>query len=109
MGRDIAGQISVRGVARGGEGVVSEHQELKAHLLGVLGRGVDDRRWSFHGGQGGGGEEIIGKRVPSEEGSQVLVQQLQHEERKLLGKLDRSEEGRRDEFDGNKDSPARRW
>jgi hypothetical protein len=36
-GRNIAGQIPVRGAPGGGEGVVSEHQELKTHLLGVLG------------------------------------------------------------------------
>jgi hypothetical protein len=35
--------------------VVSEHQELKAHLLRVLGRGGDGRRWGSHGGRGGGG------------------------------------------------------
>jgi hypothetical protein len=56
----------------------------------------------------GRGEELIGERFPVEEGGQVLVQQLQQEERKLLGGLDRSEEGRRDEFDGNRNSPARR-
>jgi hypothetical protein len=89
--------------------VVSEHQELKAHPGVGLGGREGDRRWGSHGCRGGGGEELVGERVPSKEGSQVLVQQLQQEERKLLGDLDRSEEGRRDEFDGNRDSPARRW
>jgi hypothetical protein len=58
----------------------------------------------------GGGEELVSERFPGEEGGQVLVQQLQQEERKLLGGegLDRSEEGRRDEFDANRNSPARR-
>jgi hypothetical protein len=32
-----------------GEGVASKHQELKAHLLEVLGRGRDDLRWVSHG------------------------------------------------------------
>jgi hypothetical protein len=59
--------------------------------------------------QSGSGEELVGERFPSEEGGEVLVQQLQQEERKLLGGLDRSEEGRRDEFDGNRNSLARRW
>jgi hypothetical protein len=45
----------MRGAAGGGEGVVSEHQEFKAHLLGVLGRGGDGRRWGSHGGRGGDG------------------------------------------------------
>jgi hypothetical protein len=55
-----------------------------------------------------GGKELVGERFPGEEDGQVLVQQLQQEERKLLGGLDRSEEGLRDEFDGNRNSPARR-
>jgi hypothetical protein len=38
-----------------------------------------------HGGRGGGGGELVGGRFPGEEGGQVLVQQLQQEERKLLG------------------------
>jgi hypothetical protein len=89
--------------------VVSEHQELKAHPRVGLGEREGDRRWGSHGGRGGGGEELVGERVPGVEGGQVLVQQLQQEERKLLEELDRSEEGRTDEFDGNRDSPARRW
>jgi hypothetical protein len=51
--------------------VVSEHQGLKAHLLGVLGRGGDDRRWGSHGGRGGGGGELVGEGFPGEEGGQV--------------------------------------
>jgi hypothetical protein len=47
-GRNIFSQISVRGAAGGGEGVVSKHQELKAHLLGSL-----------------EGEGMIGGRVPT--------------------------------------------
>jgi hypothetical protein len=43
-GRGIAGQIPARGAVGGGEGVVSEHHELKAHLQGVLGRGGNDQR-----------------------------------------------------------------
>jgi hypothetical protein len=56
----------------------------------------------------GDGEELIGERFPGEEGGQVLVQQLQQEGRKLLGWLDRPEEGRRDELDGNRSSSVRR-
>jgi hypothetical protein len=56
----------------------------------------------------GGAEELIGERFPGEEDDQVLVQQLQQEERKLLGWLDRPEEGQRDELNGNRSSPARR-
>jgi hypothetical protein len=63
----------VRGQQGGGEGVVSEHQELNAHLLGVLGRGGDDRRWGSHGGRGGGAEELVGEGLPGEEGSQARV------------------------------------
>jgi hypothetical protein len=33
----------------------------------------------------GSGEELVGERFPGKEGGQVLVQQLQQEERKLLG------------------------
>jgi hypothetical protein len=75
--------------------------------VGLAGRG-GDRRWVSHGGRSGGGEELIGERLPDEEGGQVLVQQLQQEKRKLLGWLDWSEEGRKDGFEGNRSSPARR-
>jgi hypothetical protein len=72
---------------QGGEGVVSEHQELKTHLLGVLGRGGDDRRWGSHGGRGGGGEELVGEKVPERKWGNAPVQKLQQEERKLLVQL----------------------
>jgi hypothetical protein len=75
---------SGEGAAGGGEGVVSEHQELKAHLLGVLGRGGDDRRWVSHGGRGGGGEELLGERVPVIKWGNAPIQKLQQEERNLL-------------------------
>jgi hypothetical protein len=67
--------------------VVSEHQELRAHLLGVLGRGGDDRRWGSHGGRGGGGGELFGERVPARKWGNAPVQKLQQEERKLLVQL----------------------
>jgi hypothetical protein len=74
-GKNIAGQILARGAAGGGEGVVSEHQELKAHLLGVLGRGGDDWRWGSHGGRGGGGEELVGEKVPARKWGKAPVLQ----------------------------------
>jgi hypothetical protein len=86
-GRNIAGQIKARGAAGDGEGVVSEHQELKTHLLGVLGRGGDDPRWGSHGGRGGGGEELVGEKVPARKWGNAPVQELQQEERKLLVRL----------------------
>jgi hypothetical protein len=52
--------------------------------------------------------ELVGGRFPDEEDDQVLVQQLQQEERKLLEWSDWSEEGRKDGLDGNRSSPARR-
>jgi hypothetical protein len=51
--------------------VVSEHQGLKAHLLGVLGRDGDDRSGRSHGGRGGGGGELVGEGLPGEEGGQA--------------------------------------
>jgi hypothetical protein len=88
-----------------GEG---RHQELKARPgVGLGGKG-GDRRWVSHGGRGGDRRKLIGGRLPGEEGGQLPVQQLQQKERKLLGWLGRSEEGRRDELDGNRNSPARR-
>jgi hypothetical protein len=60
----IAGQIPARGRQGGGEEVVSEHQELKAHLLGTWGRGGNGRRWGSHGGRGGGGGVLVGEKVP---------------------------------------------
>jgi hypothetical protein len=53
--------------------VVSEHQELKAHLQGVLGREGNDRRWGSHGGQGGATEELVGEGLSGEEGGQAQV------------------------------------
>jgi hypothetical protein len=47
--------------------VVSEHQEVKALLLEVLGREGDDRRELSHGGRGGGGGVLVGEEVPGEE------------------------------------------
>jgi hypothetical protein len=67
--------------------VVSEHQELKVHLMGVLGRGGDDRRWGSHGGRSGGGEELIGEKVPARKWGNAPVLKLQQEERKLLVRL----------------------
>jgi hypothetical protein len=107
-GRDIAGQILARGAAGGGEGVDSEHQELKAHLLGVLGRGGDDRRWGSHGGRGSGGEELVVERVPASKWGNAPVQKLQQEERKLLVRLNWTEKERREGFDGDRSSAERR-
>jgi hypothetical protein len=67
--------------------LVSEHQELNAHLLGVLVRGGDDQRWGSHGGRGGGREELVGEKVPARKWGNALVQKLQQEERKLLVRL----------------------
>jgi hypothetical protein len=65
-GSEVAGQIPAR-VRRGvGREVVSEHQEVKAHLLEVLGMGGDDRRGLSHGGRGGGGGALVGEEVPGE-------------------------------------------
>jgi hypothetical protein len=51
--------------------VVGEHQEVKAHLRGVVEGGGDDRRGLSHGGRGGGGGALIGEEVPGEEGSEA--------------------------------------
>jgi hypothetical protein len=51
--------------------VVSEHQEVKAHLLEILGRERDDRRGLSHGGRGGGGGVLVGEEVPGEEEGQA--------------------------------------
>jgi hypothetical protein len=67
--------------------VVNEHQELKAHLLGVLGREGDDRRWGSHGGRGSGGGELVDERVSVRKWGNAPVQKLQQEERKLLVQL----------------------
>jgi hypothetical protein len=49
-GRGGASMFPVTGGVGSGEEAASEHQELKAHLLEVLGRGRDNRRWGSHGG-----------------------------------------------------------
>jgi hypothetical protein len=92
----------------GGEGVVSEHQELKAHLLGAWGREGVGRRWGSHGGRGGGGGVLVGEKVPVRKWGNAPVQKLQQEERKLLVRLNRTEKERREGFDGDRSSPARR-
>jgi hypothetical protein len=53
------------------EGVVSKHQEVKAHLLEVLRRGGDDRKGRSHGGRGGGGRLLVGEGIPGEEEDQA--------------------------------------
>jgi hypothetical protein len=107
-GRDITGQIPARGGVGGGGGLAHEHQELKARLGVSLGGRGGDRRWGSYGGPKRRRRGACQREVPGEEGGQVLVQQLQQEERKLLGWLDRLEEGRKDGFDRNRSSPARR-
>jgi hypothetical protein len=67
-----------------GGGVVSEHQEVEAHLLEVLGRGGDDRKELSHGGRGGGGGALVGEEVPGEEEGKAWAQQLQEDVGKLL-------------------------
>jgi hypothetical protein len=47
--------------------VVIEHQEVKVHLLEVLGRGGDDRRGLSHSGRDCGGGVLVGEKVPGEE------------------------------------------
>jgi hypothetical protein len=87
--------------------VVSEHQEVKPHLLEVLGRGGDDRRGLSHGGRGGGGGVLIGEEVPGEEEGEAWAQQLQEDEGKLLDQLNWVEEGRRYKLDGGRSLPAK--
>jgi hypothetical protein len=62
--RAVTGQIPVRGWQGVEKEMVSEHQELTAHLLGAWGREGDDRRWGSHGGRGGGGGVLVGEKVP---------------------------------------------
>jgi hypothetical protein len=64
--------------------MVSEHQEVKAHLLEVLGRGGDDRRGLSHGGRGSGGGVLVCEEVPGEEEGEAWAQQLHEDEGKLL-------------------------
>jgi hypothetical protein len=47
--------------------VVSENQEVKAHLLGVLGREGDGRKELSRGGRGDGGGALVGEEVSGEE------------------------------------------
>jgi hypothetical protein len=86
--------------------VVSEHQEVKAHLLEVLGREGNDRRGLSHGGRGGGGGVLVGGEVPSEEEGEAWAQQLQEDVGKLLEQLNWAEEGRRYKLDGDRSLPA---
>jgi hypothetical protein len=67
-----------------GGGVVSEHQEVKTHLLEVLGRGGDDRKELSHEGRGGGGGTLVGEEVLGEEEGKAWAQQLQEDVGKLL-------------------------
>jgi hypothetical protein len=83
-GSEVAGQISVRGRRGVGGEVVIKHQEVKAHLLEVLGREGDDRRGLSHGGQDGGGGVLVGEEVPDVEEGEAWAQQLQEDEGKLL-------------------------
>jgi hypothetical protein len=87
--------------------VVSEHQEVKAHLLEVLGRGGNDQRGLSHGGRGGGGGALVGEEVPGEEDGEAWAQQLQEDEAKLLEQLNWTEEGRRYKLDGGRSLPAK--
>jgi hypothetical protein len=81
--------------------VVSKHQEVKAHLLEVLGRRGGDRRGFSHGGRGGGGGALVG-----EEEGVAWSQQLQEDVGKLLEQLNWAEEGRRYKLDGDRSLPA---
>jgi hypothetical protein len=85
--------------------VVSEHQEVKAHLLEVLGREGNDRRGLSHGGRGGGGGVLVGG-VPGKEEGEAWAQQLQEDVGKLLEQLNWAEEGWRYKLDGDRSLPA---
>jgi hypothetical protein len=87
--------------------VVSEHQEVKVHLLEVLGRGWDDRRELSHGGRSGGGGALVGEGVPGEEEGEAWAQQLQEDVGKLLESSNWAEEGRRQELNGGRSLPAK--
>jgi hypothetical protein len=87
--------------------VVSEHQEVKAHLLEVLGRGGDERRGLSHGHRGGGGGALIGEEVSAKEEGEAWAQQLQEDVGKLLEQLNWAEEGRRYKLDGGRSLPAK--
>jgi hypothetical protein len=66
-----AGQIPARGRQGVEEGVVSEHQEVKAHLLEVLGREEDGRKGCPYGGRDGGERVLGGEGIPGEEEDQA--------------------------------------
>jgi hypothetical protein len=83
-----------------GGGVVSEHQDVEAHLLEVLGRGGDDRKELSHGGRGGGGGALIGEEVPGEEEGKLGLNSC----RKMWGNYWSSRIGRR--RGGDKSSTA---
>jgi hypothetical protein len=106
-GSEVAGQIPVRGWRGVGGDVASEHQEVKAHLLEVLGRGGDDRRGLSHDGRGGGGWALVSEEVPGEEEGEAWAQQLQEDEGKLLEQWNWAEEGRRYKLDGGRSLPAK--
>jgi hypothetical protein len=86
--------------------VVIEHQEVKVHLLEVLGRGGDDRRGLSHSGRDCGGGVLIGEKVPGEEEGKAWAQQLQEDVGKLLEQLNWAEKGRRYKPDGDRSLPA---
>jgi hypothetical protein len=64
--------------------VVNEHQEVKAHLLEVLGREEDGRKGRLHGGRDSVGRVLVGDGIPDEEKGEAWAQQLQEDEGKLL-------------------------
>jgi hypothetical protein len=87
--------------------VVSKHQEVKAHLLEVLGRRGGDRRRLSHGGRGGGRGALVGEEVSGEEEGEAWAQQLQENVWKLLEQLNWAEEGQRYKLDGGRSLPAK--
>jgi hypothetical protein len=52
--------------------VVSEHQEVKAHLSEVLGKERDGRKGRLHGG----GRVLVGDGIPGEEEDQAWAGEL---------------------------------
>jgi hypothetical protein len=65
--------------------VVSEHQEVKAHLSEVLEKERDGRKGRLHGGRDGGGRVLIGDGIPGEEEDQAWAGELQQGKGKLMG------------------------
>jgi hypothetical protein len=86
--------------------VVSEHQEIKAHLLEVLGREGNDRRGLSHGGRGGSGGVLNRRGGSGEEEGEAWAQQLQEDVGKLLEQLNWAEEGQRYKLDGDRSLPV---